>query len=92
MGNHFKISWKKEKKPEYRSVPPSSNCKCPALMLGNIKGSFSDEDARVYYCVNPQCGKLFAVAPAAKFNDDEQARNYFKQIVSEIKLPTLDRK
>ncbi|MGH2611727.1 MAG: hypothetical protein ACRDFB_01605 [Rhabdochlamydiaceae bacterium] len=88
MDRHWVIGSKKPKVTR-ESVPSSSNCKCPALMLGNIKGNFSDKDARVYYCINPSCGKIFTAAGADKFNNDEEAREYFKQIVSEIKLPKL---
>jgi len=91
MGKHFQI-FSKQKKPEFVSPPESSNCKCPAVMILHFKESFSDDQTRVYYCINPACGRIFTALPNEYANADPNARDYIRKLASELKLPRLDYK
>lgn len=87
---NFKIFGKK-KKQEYASPPSSSNCKCPATMMLNFKDSFSDDQTRVYFCINPQCGRTFTCLPQEYANTIPEVREYIRKLASELKLPKFNR-
>lgn len=82
----------RKKKPEFVSPPSNSNCNCPAIMILHFKEKFSDDQTRVYYCINPACGKVFMALPNEYANAHPNAREHIRGLAKELKLPKLDYK
>lgn len=85
---NFKIFGKN--KPKYSPAPSTSDCKCPATMILHFKDKFSDDQTRVYFCINPACGRIFTCLPHEYANQIPEAREYIRKLARELKLPRLD--
>lgn len=80
----------RKKKPEFVAPPSSSDCRCPATMILHFKEKFSDDQTRVYFCINPACGRIFTCLPHEYANQIPEAREYIRKLARELKLPRLN--